>query len=135
MKSLKLNDSVIAERLLRENEILSEKIMTALGCCREDAAIDGHQVGETRGFYPGGGRRDVHTIPGQRYLLSFWYANHPLALSPPATEVELWDLETSQILEQHSFSPELTSTLTDHGIDTERDVRHRRDYKPRRGSG
>lgn len=38
MKSLKLNDSVIAERLLRENEILSEKIMTALGCCREDAA-------------------------------------------------------------------------------------------------
>ena len=42
--------------------------------------------------------------------------------TPPATEVELWDLETSQVLEQHSFSPELTSTLTDHGIDTERDV-------------
>lgn len=37
MKSLKLNDAIIAEQVLWENEILSEKIMAALACCREDA--------------------------------------------------------------------------------------------------
>ena len=75
--------------------------------------IDGKQIAETRGVVPGGARQDVPTIPNQRYALSFWYANHPLALTPPETEVELMDISTSQLLVERSFSPELTSSLSD----------------------
>ena len=36
MKSVNLNDAILAEQILQENEILFQKITVALGCRRED---------------------------------------------------------------------------------------------------